>query len=142
MGCGATPEGVETPAIFVLARAGGPFITAVNNLPKALRLRRHAAGPADFPAEEPTNGERLVANHFRFEPNAWTASEETIIRIPGQQLRGSLRSLPGGGGSDNEFVHGFHVPAEAHEFGSQPVQQFRMGRRFALLSEFLNCFHN
>src|SRR4051794_21363730 len=104
MGCGATPEGVETPAIFILAWAGGPFITAVNDLPKAVRLWRHDAGTADFPAEEPTNGERLVANHFRFEPNAWTASEETIIRIPGQQLRGSLRSLPVGCRSDNEFM--------------------------------------
>src|ERR1043166_2531260 len=48
----ATPEGVKTPAIFVLPGAGRPLVAAVNDLPETLRLRRHDAGPANFMAEQ------------------------------------------------------------------------------------------
>src|SRR5438105_11518563 len=40
MRAGAPPKGVEAATVFVLAGAGGPFISAVDNLPKAIGLRR------------------------------------------------------------------------------------------------------
>src|SRR5690349_20436614 len=97
MRCRATPEGVEAATILILAFAGLPFVAAVNDLPDAVGLRLHYAWAANLVAEQSADGEHLVAEHFGFEADARTASEQAVVRIALNQIGGNLGALAIGG---------------------------------------------
>src|SRR5439155_16024065 len=64
-----------------------------------------------------------------------TASEQTILRVPGEQFGRAPGYLAVGGRSDDESLHVFHIPAGPDEFGRQPLEQFRVRRPLALNAE-------
>jgi len=59
----------------------------------------------------------------------------------GQVLRSDLGGLPVGGRGDHQAQQVFQIPAAVHQLHRQPVEEFRVGRRFALGTEFFTGSH-
>ncbi len=114
----------------------GEGLAAREFLPQPGWLIRIHTGSADGLLQQSAGRERVVAHHFRGQPEAWPASQQAILRVFFEQLRADLRGLPVGGGGDDQPLHRLHVPV-GFKFRGQPVQQFAIGRCVTLRAEIL-----
>src|SRR5437016_1862369 len=81
-------------AVAVFAGAGGPGALAVESgLPEVGRLRRVDRRAIHLAAEQAADGQRLVADHFRFEAQARAAAQQAVLRVLLQKLRRHPRGL-------------------------------------------------
>ena len=69
------------------------------------------------------------------------AQEECVQRVGGFEERARVRGLAIGRGIDEKFDESLAAPAEARQFGREPVEQFRMARQFAARAEIVFGFH-
>src|SRR5262249_12258666 len=58
---GTPPERVDSSAVAILARTGGPGVGISRTVPDAVGLERHDARPTDLFAEQTADGQGLVA---------------------------------------------------------------------------------
>ena len=96
------------------------------------------ARPADLAIEQAADGQGVVADHLGVQAEA--AARGDSRRLNGSRRASSAvsrRRLPIGRRGDDQLVHRLQAPFPLDELDGQPVEQFRVGRRFALGAEVL-----
>ena len=91
--------------------------------------------------EQSADGEGVVANDLRIEPQPALAGQQPVVRIDQSQFRPGVRRLPIRRRGHDQTMHVPQVPAFAqrklrlHELHGEPVEQLRMRGRRPLQSE-------
>src|SRR5207302_8041905 len=134
---GAAPEGIKRPSIFVGAGLMLPWERRIagRRLENKCRRGRHNAGAADLVVEQPAGSESDVPDDFAFHSEAWTAREQTIVRIFFVDFGRHLGGLTVGRTVDDQPVDMLQAPLVLHKVARKPIEQLGMRWRVALHSE-------
>jgi hypothetical protein len=126
----AQGQNVQAAAVAIVALADLPFYRATD-IKDVAGERRPDAGAADGTGEQAADGERGVAQDFRFEAQAVLAGEQAVERVEVVELGPVGRGLAVGGGGDDAADELLAAPAAGDEVARQPVEQFRVRGRLA-----------
>ena len=84
----------------------------------------------------------MIPDHLGIDAETGSSGEESIVKVFFEpvRLRGSVLAIRSG--HHNGFLQGLHVPTVSDKLGGEPIEQFRMRRRFPLTSKILARFDN
>ena len=112
-----------------------PVPVHLRELPGASGLGRVHAGAAHLRRQQAGRRQGGVANDLRLEAEAVLTGQQPVARVHRGGIGAMGGSLAVGGRVQDQSVHVLQIPAAAHEFRGQPVQQLRMAGRVALRAE-------
>ena len=130
------PPGVEAAAI--LLGTGVDRIRAgrkIEVLPVAVGLIGLHARAADRAHEQTRGGQGRIADELGIHAPGRLAGQFAVGRVGGDPLGRGRGRLSVGGAAHDRADHVLHVPPRVDELAGQPVEQFRMHRRFPLAAE-------
>ena len=130
---GTLPPGIEAAPILIATRAGVvATLRKVEVLPVPVGLIGPNARTTDSRHQQAGDLQRRVPDLFCLDTPASLTGQISVVGITSQELTRSAGGLPIGPAGDHQADEVFHIPTALAELRGQPIEQFRIPRRFAL----------